>query len=400
MRAILLVMDSVGIGFAPDAAAYGDAGANTVGHIAEACARGQADCKERSGPLHVPNLAMLGLGEACRMAGGEMPPGLESRARQGRCGCAAEISKGKDTPSGHWELAGTPVSFDWGYFPQTVPCFPNDLIDQLCKRADLPGIIGNCHASGTEIIDRLGGEHARTGMPICYTSADSVFQIAAHEQEFGLSRLYSVCEVARELLDPLNIGRVIARPFTTDGSRYVRTFNRRDFSVPPPGRTILDLATDAGREVITIGKIGDIFAHRGTGRVLKGAGNESLFDRTLEGLSELSQGGFLFANFIDFDSIYGHRRDVAGYAGALEAFDLRLLELLPRLKQDDLLIITADHGCDPSWSGTDHTREQVPLLVLGGDADKDIGARKSFADVAAAVAAHLEIHGPIGGRAF
>jgi phosphopentomutase len=198
----------------------------------------------------------------------------------------------------------------------------------------------------------------------------------------------------------MNIGRVIARPFDGESSHYARTHNRRDYSVPPPGRTILDLATAAGRDVVTIGKIGDIFAHRGTGRILKGNGNERLFDRTLEGLDTLKDGGFLFANFIDFDSIYGHRRDVAGYATALEMFDRRLCELLPRLKPDDLLVITADHGCDPTWSGTDHTREQVPVLVLGGYSARLIGPRASFADVAASIARHLEIPDPVNGRAF
>jgi phosphopentomutase len=400
MRAIVLVMDSVGIGSAPDASAYGDFGADTVGHIATACASGAADGASREGPLHLPNLVRLGLGEACRLAGGAVPPGLASTRIEGRFGCAAEISKGKDTPSGHWELAGVPVPFDWGYFPRAVPCFPDDVITQLCARAQLPGIIGNCHASGTEIIAQLGDEHVRSGKPICYTSADSVFQIAAHERDFGLDRLYAVCEIARELLQPFNIGRVIARPFSGSSSEYVRTYNRRDYSVPPPGETILDLATRDGRDVITIGKIGDIFAHRGTGRNLKGGGNDALFDRTLEGVDALREGGFLFANFIDFDSIYGHRRDVTGYATALEAFDRRLSELLVRLKADDLLVITADHGCDPTWPGTDHTREQVPVLVLGGDTSRAIGARSSFSDVAASTGAHLDIAGVAHGVAF
>jgi phosphopentomutase len=393
-------MDSVGIGSAPDAATYGDAGADTIGHIADACAAGKADGSSREGPLYVPNLAMLGLGEACRLAGGEVPPGLATSNRKGRCGCATEVSRGKDTPSGHWELAGVPVPFDWSYFPRTIPCFPDEFVVQFCKRANLAGILGNCHASGTEIIERLGDEHVKSGKPICYTSADSVFQIAAHEQEFGLDRLYEICGAARELLDSLNIGRVIARPFNGESGSYQRTHNRRDYSVPPPGRTILDSATDAGRDVVTVGKIGDIFAHRGTGRILKGNGNEGLFDRTLEGLDTLQEGGFLFANFIDFDSIYGHRRDVAGYAAALEAFDRRLSQLIPRLKQHDMLIITADHGCDPTWSGTDHTREQVPLLVLGGDASRRIGARSSFADVGASIARHLDIPAPSNGCAF
>ena len=400
MRAIVLVMDSVGIGSAPDASAYGDSGADTVGHIAQACARGEADSAAREGVLHVPNLVRLGLGESCRLASGQVPPGLEAREIEGRYGCASELSRGKDTPSGHWELAGVPVSFDWGYFPRTVPCFPYEIVTRLCERADLPDILGNCHASGTEIISRLGDEHIRSGKPICYTSADSVFQIAAHEQEFGLERLYAVCETARELLEPFNIGRVIARPFRGSRSEYFRTHNRRDYSVPAPGDRIIDLATAAGREGVTIGKIGDIFAHRGTGRVLKGDGNNALFDRTLEGFAMLRDGGLLFANFIDFDSLYGHRRDIAGYAGALEAFDTRLSDLMPCLKSDDLLIITADHGCDPTWSGTDHTREQVPVLVLGGDSFSEIGPRSSFSDVGASVAAHLNLDGVSNGRAF
>jgi phosphopentomutase len=406
MRAIIVVMDSVGIGSAPDASAYGDAGADTVGHIAEACASGAADDGVREGPLNVPNLIELGLAEACRLATGRVPPVLhahrreDARSRKGRCGCAAEISKGKDTPSGHWELAGVPVTFDWGYFPRTVPCFPDEIVAGLCRRAGLPGILANCHASGTEIISRYGDEHMRCGKPICYTSADSVFQIAAHEQQFGLERLYQVCEIARELLEPLNIGRVIARPFTGAASSYVRTHNRRDYAVPPPDKTILDLAAEEGRDVVTIGKIGDIFAHRGTGRVLKGDGNDRLFDRMLEGFDSLGDGGLLFANFIDFDSIYGHRRDVPGYAAALEAFDKRLAELLRRLKSADLLVVTADHGCDPTWKGTDHTREQVPVLVLGGDSSRAIGARSSFADVGASVAAHLGLPGILKGNAF
>jgi phosphopentomutase len=400
MRAIVLVMDSVGIGSAPDASAYGDAGADTIGHIAEACARNGCDNSTREGPLCVPNLVRLGLGEAYRLASGRVPPGLDTREIAGRYGCAVELSKGKDTPSGHWELAGVPVSFDWSYFPRTIPCFPEEIVSRLCERAKLPGILGDCHSSGTEIIALFGDEHVRSGKPICYTSADSVFQIAVHEQEFGLERLYSVCEIARELLEPFNIGRVIARPFLGSQSEYFRTHNRRDYSVPPPGQTIFHLATAAGRDVITVGKIGDIFAHRGTGRILKGGGNEALFDRTLEGFEALNDGGLLFANFIDFDSIYGHRRDVPGYATALEMFDRRLSELLLRLKADDLLIITADHGCDPTWKGTDHTREQVPLLVLGGDSSSEIGARLSFSDVGAAVAAHLNVGALANGRAF
>src|SRR3979411_850418 len=400
MRAIILVMASVGIGAAPDACLYDDAGSATVGHIAEACVRGECENATREGPLRVPNLVRLGLGEACRLAGGRVPPGLEGHDIEGRFGCAAELSKGKETPAGANRSFLVPVPFEWGYFPRSVPCFPEEFVARLCERAGLPGILGNCHASGTEIISRLGDEHIRSGKPICYTSADSVFQIAAHEEEFGLERLYSVCEFARELLEPLNIGRVIARPFRGSQPGYIRTHNRRNYSVPPPGQTILDLATTAGRDIVTIGKIGDIFAHRGTGRILKGDGNDALFDCTLEGFEGLSGGGLLFANFIDFDSLYGHRRDVTVYATALEAFDGRLPELLSRLKSDDLLIITADHGCDPTWQGTAHTRGPTPVLVIDGERTREVGARPSFSDVGASVAAHLEVGEVRNGRAF
>jgi phosphopentomutase len=395
MRAILLVLDSVGIGSAPDAPAYGDEGADTVGHIAEFCASGKAQSSERRpGPLELPNLVALGLGEACRLASGRIPPGLQSAAAPiGRFGCARELSKGKDTPSGHWELAGVPVPFEWGYFPKTIPCFPPDLVEELCRRAGLPGILGNHHASGTQIIAELGVEHTRTLRPICYTSADSVFQIAAHENAFGLDRLYAVCEIARELVDPWRIGRVIARPFVgSSAGDFKRTGNRRDYSVPPPSPTLLDVATRENRDVATIGKIADIFAHSGTGRVFKADGNRAIFDRTIEALGTLRDGGLLFANFIDFDSVYGHRRDCAGYAAALEDFDRRLPELMPRLRDGDLLIITADHGCDPSWCGTDHTREQVPVLAWAPSIQPgSVGARSTFADVGASVAAHLQL---------
>lgn len=401
MRALILVMDSVGIGAAPDAARYGDEGADTIGHIAGACIGGKADSPRREGPLRLPNLVALGLGEACRLATGHVPPGLEGSTGHSRFGCAREISKGKDTPSGHWEIAGAPVPFDWGYFPKTLPCFPGDLIEGLCAQAGLPGLLGNCHASGTEIIAKFGERHIRTGEPICYTSADSVFQIAAHEESFGLERLYEVCRVARRLVDPLNIGRVIARPFLgTSAGDFRRTAHRKDFSVPPPEPTILDFAAAAGRDVVTIGKIDDIFAHRGTGRNMRGDGNEKLFDATLDGLASLADGGLLFANFIDFDTLYGHRRDVAGYAAALEAFDARIPELLNRLHGNDLLIITADHGCDPTWRGTDHTREQVPILAWNAQPTSSIGRRAGFADIGATAAKHLGLSSPLHGVHF
>ena len=403
-RAIILVLDSVGIGSAPDAALYGDEGADTVGHIAEACARGAADRDGlRRGGLCLPHLSQLGLGEACRLATGRVPPGLGAKSHpRGRYGCAVEMSKGKDTPSGHWELAGVPVPFDWGYFPRTRPCFPPDLVAELCRRADVSGILGNCHASGTAIIAELGEEHMRTGRPICYTSADSVFQIAAHEESFGLERLYRMCEVARPLVDPLCIGRVIARPFVGTSSKdFLRTGNRRDYAVPPPSPTLLDRATQHGRDVVTVGKIADIFAHSGTGRVLKANGNVALFHRTLEGLASLAEGGLLVTNFIDFDTIHGHRRDAAGYADALETFDARLPQLEAALDAGDLVVMTADHGCDPTWAGTDHTREQVPILAFGPSVTAGpIGRRSTFADVAATISAHLDLPPMLVGTPF
>lgn len=403
-RAFLLVLDSVGIGGAPDAEAYGDAGANTLCHIAEACARGEADQQDlRVGLLCLPHLAALGLGEACRLAGGAVPPGLEARPTAGAAfGAAAEISRGKDTPSGHWELTGVPVRFEWGYFPKRRPCFPPELIEALCRAAELPGILGDCHASGTEILAELGEEHLRSGKPICYTSADSVFQIAAHEKHFGLQRLYRVCEIARRLVDPLLIGRVIARPFLGEtAAEFHRTSHRRDYAVPPPEPTLLALASAAGRDVVSIGKIGDIFAHVGTGRLMKGDGNAGVFHALLQGTAGLEDGGLLVANFGDFDTLYGHRRDVAGYAAALEAFDSHLPEFLSLLRADDLLIVTADHGCDPTWPGSDHTREQVPVLAWGGGlAAGPLGARGSFADVGATLASHLELPPPRAGLAF
>lgn len=399
-RVFLLVLDSVGIGAAPDADSYGDAGADTVGHIAQACAAGDADISDiRRGPLILPNLARLGLGEACRLATGSVPPGLESPAEPDALfACAAERSKGKDTPSGHWEIAGAPVEEDWHYFPRETPAFSRPFIEELCRRADMPGILGDCHASGTEIIARLGEEHRRSGKPICYTSADSVFQIAAHEESFGLERLYAVCEIARELLDPLRVGRVIARPFVGSGAvNFKRTGNRRDYTMPPPRTTILSRAADAGREVVSIGKIADIFAHCDTGAAVHAFGNAATMESVLAAQASLKEGGLLLANFNDFDTLYGHRRDVAGYAAALERFDEALPLLAERMKRDDIVIITADHGCDPTWRGTDHTREFVPVIAFGERVPrKNAGRRATFADIGASVAAHLGLHAPAG----
>jgi phosphopentomutase len=393
-RAFILVMDSFGIGAAPDAAHFGDVGADTLGHIAAYCAAGKADrVGLRQGPLKLPNLARLGLGRAAELATGSIPIGLETDTVTAAFGAAAELSAGKDTPSGHWEMAGCPVPVDWGYFVKTEPCFPPDFLDELIATCKLPGILGNCHASGTEVLDRLGEEHIRTGKPICYTSADSVFQIAAHEEHFGLERLLEICAVAKRLLEPHRIARVIARPFLGEKTgQFKRTSHRRDLTTPPPEPTLLDCLTDAGREVISVGKIADIFAHRGISRKVKGEDNAALVDVTLDLMKEAPDGSLTFANFVDFDTLFGHRRDVAGYAAALEAFDRRIPEFLAAMREGDLALITADHGCDPTTGGTDHTREYVPVLFFGPAARQgSLGRRASFADMGQTIAGHLGI---------
>ncbi len=389
-RAFILVLDSVGIGSAPDAAKYGDAGADTLGHIAEACREGRGDrAGLREGPLRLPNLSRLGLGAAVA----NRIPEFAARNPEGAYGTATEMSAGKDTPSGHWEIAGLPVTFDWGYFPDTRPAFPPDLVRELIARCALPGILGDCHASGTAIIEQFGEEHIRTGKPICYTSADSVFQIAAHETHFGLQRLYDVCKVAKTLTEPLNIGRVIARPFVGEtASTFKRTTNRKDLTTPPHADTLLDRISATGGHVISIGKIADIFAGRGVTRAVTAKENTAVFDATLAEAKSAPDNSLIFSNFVDFDTNFGHRRDVPGYAAALEAFDRRLPEFRDAMQPGDLALITADHGCDPTWRGTDHTREIVPVLFFGlGITPRDLGHRKSFADMGQTMAHHLGI---------
>jgi phosphopentomutase len=376
-RAFLFVMDSVGIGGAPDAAAFGDEGANTVGHISDRM------------QLNVPHLTKLGLAKAVQAASGSAH-GLDfETAPTGSCGFATEISQGKDTITGHWEMAGVPLQFAWGYFPHTIPAFPQTLTDEIVKRCKLPGLLALCHASGTEVIEDFGEEHVRSGKPIAYTSADSVIQIAAHEESFGLQRLYDVCKVARELTYELNIGRVIARPFVgADAKSFVRTGNRKDFAVLPPSPTLLDVLSKEGRNVISVGKIGDIYAHSGTGKEFKVSGNEALMAETLKHMDGLADGGFLMTNFVEFDTDYGHRRDALGYGQALERFDAMLPAVFEKLRPDDLLIITADHGNDPTWKGTDHTREAIPILC---NQKFTIGKRDSFADIGQSIASWLGV---------
>ncbi|MBT9184177.1 phosphopentomutase [Pectobacterium punjabense] len=393
-RAYIMVLDSFGIGSSADAERFGDVGSDTLGHIAQACAAGTAD-KGRSGTLHLPNLSRLGLGKAAEASTGTFPVGLDEHADIiGAYAHASEISSGKDTPSGHWEIAGVPVLFDWGYFKDEENSFPQALLDKLVKRANLPGYLGNCHSSGTVILDQLAEEHMKTGKPIFYTSADSVFQIACHEETFGLDKLYELCEIAREELTEgnYNIGRVIARPFIGDKpGNFERTGNRHDLAVEPPAPTILKKMVDEkGGEVVSVGKIADIYAQVGITKKVKATGIDALFDATLKEMDSAGDNTIVFTNFVDFDSAYGHRRDIPGYAAALELFDRRLPELMSRVKGDDILILTADHGCDPSWHGTDHTRENVPVLIYGPKVKPgSYGHRETFADIGQTVATYF-----------
>jgi phosphopentomutase len=390
-RAFLIVMDSVGIGGAPDAGQFfnndtPDTGANTVGHIAQAQT------------LHLPNLDRLGLGAAIRLASGLDAPGLTAAA-EGLWGGATEISPGKDTPSGHWEIAGVPVPWEWTYFPKTVPAFPDAVIARICELAATQGILGNCHASGTQVIEDFGAEHLRTGWPICYTSVDSVLQIAAHQDHFGLDRLIALCEGLAPMLHQMRVGRVIARPFLGERpGEFSRTPNRRDFAIAPPADTILDIAAGAGRVTHAVGKIGDIFSHRGITHLHKGKSDADLADHLLRLGREAEPGSLTFANFVEFDTNFGHRRDIPGYAAQLEWFDSVAGRFMNLLGPGDLAIFTADHGNDPSWTGTDHTRERVPVLGFG------LGARGiglvGFSDIGASIMAHLELPAPQHGKSF
>jgi phosphopentomutase len=401
-RVCLIVLDSLGVGGAPDAARFGDEGADTLGHIARSCASGLADTG-RKGPLAVPNLVSLGLGLAAELSTGSVPDGLRLQGpARALYGCATELSLGKDTPSGHFEMTGAPVLFDWGYFEPEENSIPGELLELLVDRAGLPGVLGNCKASGTEILVRLGEEHIRTGKPIVYTSVDSVLQIAAHETHFGLDRLLDVCAAARSLVDTYRIARVIARPFVgEDAASFVRTGNRRDFAIPAPTPTILDRLVEESGTVLCVGKVADIFAHRGVTSSIRAHGPDALMDATLAAWDGAGDKTLVMTNFVDFDSVHGHRRDVAGYARALESFDARLPELLSRLGSGDMCILTADHGCDPTWTGTDHTRERVPILAVAPGLEPGcMGVRPSLADIGASVARFLGIEGTGHGHPF
>jgi phosphopentomutase len=387
-RAIIAVLDSFGVGATADADKFGDVGADTFGHIAAERAASDA------GELQLPNLAKLGLFHAGRDSTGSFAAGADENVDVvGAYGFAEELSSGKDTPSGHWEIAGLPVLFDWGYFTAKENTFPPELLEKLIERGKLPGVLGNCHSSGTVIIAELGEEHVKTGKPIVYTSADSVFQIACHEESFGLERLYELCDIARELVDEYDIGRIIARPFIgADADSYVRTGNRRDLTTPPHADTLLDKLAADGGEVISVGKISDIYAHQGITKKIKATGNAALFDATLAAMGDAGDRSIVFTNFVDFDMLYGHRRDVPGYAAALEYFDQRLPELLEHMQDDDILVICADHGCDPTWPGSDHTRENIPVLVYGAGVQAGpLGKRESFADIGQSLAGFFNL---------
>ena len=370
-RALLIVLDSVGVGALPDAHLYGDEGANTLGNLA------------RATDLDLKHLRSLGLGHIQQA---HLP---KDEAAIGGYGRMREKSPGKDTTTGHWEMAGIRLKEPFPYFTQEG--FPQELINRF-EAAIGRKTLGNYAASGTAIIDELGEEHLRTGYPIVYTSADSVFQLAANEQIVPLEQLYAWCEIARGMLQgPWGVGRVIARPFVGDkkGS-FTRTGGRRDYSLTPPDDTILDVLKARGLQVLGVGKIEDIFAHRGLTGSNHAAGNEACIDATLDYMRQPFE-GLCFVNLVDTDMVWGHRRDPEGYKNALEAFDARLSEIMATLGEDDLLIITADHGCDPTFKGTDHTREHAPLIAWhrGMKAAVDLGDRASFADVAATLAEYF-----------
>ncbi|WP_456450963.1 phosphopentomutase [Hydrogenimonas sp.] len=414
-KTVILLLDSFGIGGAEDACKFRDTtpegrpfnddGANTLGNIAAFCAAGLAE-EGRSGPLKLPNMNRLGLGFAAKKScGGCYPEGLDDGvAPEGAYGYASEVSTGKDTSSGHWEMMGAPVTFKWGYFTKKTNSFPPELLEAFIEETGVPGVLGNCQASGTEIIKKYGLEHMKTGKPIVYTSADSVFQIAAHEETFGLERLYDVCKTARRLVDKYNVARVIARPFVGDSpENFRRTGNRHDYSVEPPAQTLLDRMKAAGGEVVSVGKISDIFAGRGITKAYKANGVEALFDTTLKAIDEASDDKecIIFTNFVNFDADYGHRRNIAGYARELEYFDGRLPEIYERLGEEDVAVITADHGCDPTWWGTDHTREHIPVLFFGKRVKPvDIGHRHTFADIGQTLAAHHGLPPLLVGQSF
>ena len=401
-RVIIAMLDSVGIGYAHDAIEYGDqknngdVGANTVGHIIK-----------KFPEINIPNLRQLGFLNCLELSINDNNTSNDFIVEKvdnplALYGFGVEISKGKDTISGHWELMGCPVDFEWGYFHDKLNSFPESLLKKIYTKAEISGSLGNCVASGTEIIKKFGEEHIKTNKPIFYTSADSVFQIAAHEEYFGLNRLYRLCEIVREELYKDNIGRIIARPFLgEEANLFKRTGNRKDYSILPPHKTLLNVMEENHGDVIAIGKIADIFAHSGITKTLKVSGLQNLIQTTLQEISQKQRFSIIFTNFVDFDSEYGHRRDVKGYKEALEYFDSELPKILNMLSKEDLLVIIADHGNDPTWYGTDHTREHVPILFYGNNINpQSIGKRNTFSDVAQSIAYYLDLPKLKHGKSF
>ncbi|MFL5814335.1 MAG: phosphopentomutase [Bdellovibrionia bacterium] len=374
-RVILIVLDGVGAGELPDAKSYGDTGSNTLGNLARVY-------RQKTGKtLQLPNLASWGIGNITQMEG--VSPAQKGEGAFGR---AVEKSRGKDTTSGHWEMAGLVINTAFATFPDG---FPQDVIDRWCRENNLPGVLGNKSASGTEIIEELGEEHMRTGKPILYTSADSVWQVAAHEESFGLDRLLKICKSAREICDELKIGRVIARPFIGDkakGIPFKRTYNRKDYAQLPPSATFLDQLRLEGVSTLGIGKISNIYAGQGISENIDTKGNTDGIRVLIEQL-QTRKNGLIFCNLIDFDMLYGHRRDVEGFAMAMEEFDRAIPEIKKHLTPRDLVLISADHGNDPTFPGTDHTREYIPILAYSpaqkGTGPVDLGIRTSFADIGA-----------------
>lgn len=376
MRAFLLVIDSFGIGALPDAAQYGDTGSNTAVHIGRAV-----------GGVRWPNLTRFGLGNAAGLLGEELPGAPVQKAPAASYGVMREVSPGKDTTTGHWEMAGFQLAQPFPVFPPAYPSFPPELLSRLTALSGYD-FLGNKAASGTQIIEELGAEHLRTGKPIAYTSGDSVFQIAAHEDVLTQSQLYRLCEQARTVCDDWTVGRVIARPFRGKPGAFERTSGRHDYSFRLPGASILDHLRESGVETVAVGKIADIFNHQGIDLDFPDKGNPACLDRTLALAREAGpKPRLVFVNLVDTDMIYGHRRDPQGYHDSVAETDRALDSLLPLLGEDDVLILTADHGCDPTYRGSDHTREHVPLLVYRpGKPGKDLGIRPSFADVAQTLA--------------
>jgi phosphopentomutase len=378
-RVVLVVLDGAGIGAMPDAPEWGDAGSDTFGHILE------------SRQLHLPNLQRYGLGNIRPLSG--LPPLAHPVGSYGRC---ALRSNGKDTTTGHWEMAGIILE---QAFPTYPDGFPQTVIDRFIKETHVPGILGNVPASGTEIIKVLGEEHVNTRKPIVYTSADSVFQIAAHEEVIPLERLYEICEDARRILDGEHkVGRVIARPFLGKPGAFYRTENRHDYAVPPPRENLLPALADEDFDVVCIGKIASIYDSLGVTKDLTAKNNAQSIDQTLAALDDSTR-GLIFSNLVDFDMLYGHRRDTEGYAKALEHFDSRLPEIEAAMRDDDLMIITADHGNDPTFPGSDHTREYAPLLVYGKNARQgvNLGTRDSLADIGQTIADNFGLKLSAGG---